>query len=277
MRLIIAAALLTLGTKADAVPWPILSNPRIEQCVGTAGDPCTDVSRYGSDGTMLVDVNPVTPPNSIGGLTVRTIGVHCRFGNAMIGRLPFSQCSWGAVGTHSPAIVGKCELRGLDSWELTSDSTCATNTSWGPHRGAGPGGECVLFTNAAYVVGNAAVTTPWGMLTPEQAANSGNRFCSKPLPPSVTCVLELPSIIDHGVMRAGESSKREDFGRMECGGAPKIDVLVNGDRDTGGVRISATPFVVNPTSVRITSEINVSSTAEPGEHNATYVFVASPY
>jgi hypothetical protein len=93
----------------------------------------------------------------------------------------------------------------------------------------------------------------------------------------VHCELKLPSIIDHGTIRAGESSKREDDGAINCGVAPKIDVLVSGDRESGGVRITAAPIIVNATTVRIVSEIKVSDSAVPGEHAATYVFVASPY
>lgn len=275
MRLVITLVLICASCAAHAVSWPMLSNPRIETCAGSTNNPCSSVSKYSADGTVMVDIVPVGSPRNGTGLRVRPMGVHCGAGNALTGRLPFTSCSYVA-SDHSPVLTGKCELRSLDSWELTSDSTCATATSWGPHRGAGPGGECVVFTNTIASSG-LSMNTPMGMIDATQAANGGNRFCSKPLPPSVTCELQLPNVIDHGQMRAGETSKREDYGTVNCGGTPKIDVLVNGDRDVGGVRISATPLIVNQTSVRITSEITVSGSAVPGEHSATYVFVASPY
>lgn len=279
MRLIMVLCGLLHATWAYSVPWPILMDPKITTCrdSNTLG-PCTQGVYYSTSGVQMIEVAPVGSPN-VGNVTtdVRPVGVHCQTGNALIGVFPFGSCSWRDYD-HRPDLVGTCRLKDLTSWSLTQDSNCAVASTWGYHSGAGPGGECVVFTNTSRRgTVNRSVNTPWGALTADQAANSGNRFCSKPLPPTVTCELQLPSLIDHGQLRAGETSKRTDDGVVHCGGAPKIDVLVNGDRDVGGVRISATPLVVNQTSVRITSEITVSSSAVPGEHSATYVFVASPY
>jgi hypothetical protein len=281
MRLIITVALLVVGSSASAVPWPILGDPRIEQCSnrsGTSGS-CSSAVYYSTSGSVMVDVNAVgSPLGGMLGTRVEALGVHCTYGNAMEGNLPFRDCRWSPADGHAPKTVGKCELRGSNSWELTSDSTCSVASTWGSHTGAGPGGECVIFTNYSWVQSpKGAVATTWGMVTAEQAANSGNRFCSKPLPPNVQCELKLPSLIDHGTLVAGGSSKREDDGKIDCGRTPKIDVLVNGDRNTGGVRITARAVVVNASTVRIASEIRVSQSAVPGEHRATYVFVVSPY
>lgn len=276
MRLMITIALLGLTSDACAAPWPVLSNPQITRC-GTSS--CTTDVYYSNGGVYMVDIPGVgTPAGGSGGTNVIAIGVHCAEGNAMTGDLPFRRCGWEKATAHAPNNLGKCTLRGLGSWELTADSNCSVEATWGGHMGAGPGGECVVFSNSApRGFDFNPVNTPWGWITAEQAANSGNRFCAKPLPPNVRCELRLPSVIDHGVVLVGESSKREDDGEIDCGRTPKIDVLVNGDRDTGGVRITAAPVVVNATTVRIVSEIRVSSSAVPGEHNAAYVFVASPY
>lgn len=263
-----------LPTSATASPWPILKDPRIVSCTDYIEGPCAGKVMYANSGITMVDVIGVGTPDRGKRLDIIPVGLHCHNGNAMTGVLPFRQCAWASG--HAPAIVTKCQLVSHDSWELTADSTCQVTADGGSHTGAGPGGECVMFVQSPRTSTD-PLATPWGPVSAVQAANSGNRFCSKPLPPSVTCELQLPSVIDHGPVRAGETSKREDNGSVNCGGSPKIDVLVNGDRDTGGVRITALPFVVNPTTVRITSEINVSSSAVPGEHSATYVFVASPY
>lgn len=281
MRLFLALGCALYASMSYSVPWPIMMDPKITSCADnpvTNYGPCSSNVYYSTSGVQFVDVIPVGTPNLSGVSTnVRPVGVHCSTGNGVTGILPFRSCNWRDDSAHHPQLVGTCRLRDLTSWTLTQDSTCAIGSTWGPHTGAGPGGECIVFTNSVRLSGAGAVNTPWGPLTADQAGNGGNRFCSKPLPPSVTCELQLPSVIDHGPLRAGETSKREDNGTVTCGGSPKIDVLVNGDRDTGGVRITANPFVVNPTTVRITSEINVSSSAVPGEHSATYVFVASPY
>lgn len=278
MRLIIGLALLVNIPTGHSYPWPILQDTKITSCLGDPWNPCSRTVAYSTSGVVMTEVNAVGPANPGGtGIMVIPVGVHCNKGNAMVGDKTFSECRWSAGGSHSPRLFGKCELRDPNSWELTSDSTCVVDTSWYGHSGAGPGGECVVFTNTSNVYSGSALNTPWGILTAMQAANSGNRFCSKPLPPSVKCELNLPNTLDLGAIRAGDTAKRVDEGQVDCGLTPKIEVLVNGDRDIGGVRISTTPLVVNPTTVRITSEITVSNSAVAGEHSATYVFVASPY
>ncbi|RTF37946.1 hypothetical protein D9B83_12750 [Serratia marcescens] len=279
MRLIITLALFMFVREGGAVPWPVLMDPKIVSCDDQYKNPCSANVQYYSAGVMMIDVLAVGQPNAAKtGTLVHPVGVHCNTGNALVGNLPFKNCKWLSDDTHRPPLVGKCELKSPNSWTLTSDSDCSVRSTllWG-HYGAGPGGECVVFTNTIYPQAQGVVNTPWGAITATQAANSGNRFCSKPLPPNVTCELDLPNIIDHGEVRAGDSSKRVDEGQIKCGLTPKIDVLVNGDRDTEGVRISTTPLIVNPTTVRITTEITVSNSAVAGEHSATYVFVASPY
>lgn len=278
MRLTITLTLLLYMPWVHSSPWPVLLDPKIESCDERLSSPCSWFVDYSHKGVVMIDVSPLAPSNSPQtGTSVTPVGVHCESGNTLVGDLPFRGCVWADDSGHRPQLLGKCELRDLKSWELTPDSDCSVAPTWGWHGGAGPGGECVVFTNTSRVSASGAINTPLGLLTAVQVANSGNRFCSKPLVPNVKCELNLPNIIDHGAVRAGDSSKRIDEGQVDCGLTPKIEVLVNGDRDTGGVRISTTPLVVNPTTVRITSEITASSSAVAGEHSATYVFVASPY
>ena len=278
MRRIIALALLVYIPSAACLPWPMLLDPKIVSCNNNGDSPCSFDVVYSTAGVVMTEVNAVAPAYGAGtGVRVYPVGVHCGQGNAMTGDTPFRGCGWRVGGGHSPRLLGKCELQSPISWVLTPDSDCSVSSTWSGHNGAGPGGECVVFTNTTKLIGKGVVNTPWGEITAMQAANSGNRFCSKPLPPNVKCELNLPNSIDHGAIRAGDSSKRVDEGQVDCGLTPKIEVLVNGDRDIGGVRISTTPLVVNPTTVRITTEITVSNSAVAGEHSATYVFVASPY
>lgn len=274
MKLVLAllVCLAELST-AHAVNWPILKDVRVTSCKNNGDGVCSSSVWYWTSGSQLLPMASVGTPDYRSSLYVVPIGVHCDRGNSLEGR-PFQSCSWATSG-HAPALVGKCMLRDTNSWELTWDSTCAVDSTWGGHGGAGPGGECVVFTNSPTYL--QAVNTPMGRVSALDAANSGNRYCYKPLPPNVQCELSLPTIIDHGEVRVGQQSKRDDDGHIDCGGTPKIDVLVNGNRDVNGVRISATPRVLNPRTVRITSEIRVSSSATVGEHSATYVFVASPY
>jgi len=177
---------------------------------------------------------------------------------------------------HTPQLLSKCKLKSTNSWELTPDSTCFTQQAWGPHSGAAPGGECVMFVQSNLAASTGAQRTPIGLITPNDAANNGNNFCAKALPPSVTCELMAPSVIDLGVVRPGESSQQDDFGEISCGEAPKITKLVDGDKDYNGVKISVEPTVIDSTKLRINSTVTVSSDAKAGDYSATYVFIASP-
>lgn len=282
MRLLLALLIATTPPTITAAQWPVLNSPRMVSCgdSGGANSPCDIGQTYENNGVIFIDVGrgvgtPSSGPNVSTG--VRPAGVRCAGGNAMTGRLPFTSCFFRYENYNRPQPTGKCELKNMDSWELTADSTCDVVRAWGGQQGAGPGAECIVFTNTTNSSQRSAVNTPWGVLSAEQVANSGGQYCNKSLPPNVTCELRLPSLIDHGDVRVGELSKREDEGSIECGSSPKIDLLVNGDRDSGGVRITATASVINKTTVRITSEISVGSNAVTGVHSATYVFVASPY
>lgn len=278
---LLSLALCLLSFEAPAIPWPMIQDSRITSCESGPQGPCSHKVYFANSGTIFSEVVATGKPNAANtGTRVRTIGVHCEEGNALTGDLPFRKCVWRPGHSPNPVSIWYCQLESLTSWKLSSTAAenCPAVGTWGSHSGAGPGAECVVYTNTNLAGSDlASVNTPWGMLDAGVAANSGNRYCYKPLPPNVQCELGLPAVIEHGVVQAGQSSKRDDDGYVDCGGTPKIDVLVNGDRDVDGVRIYAMPRIVNATTVRITSEISVSSSAVPREHSATYVFVASPY
>ncbi len=270
-KVLLMVALLYAGY-AYSTPWPILGDVKIISCRDSSSGPCTVDVYYSTSGTVMVDVIPVGPPLWTHPY-LDVVGVYCYGGNALTGDLPFKACQFSAGANHAPTLSGKCKVKRLDSWELTPDSDCTVLPTWGAHHGAGPGAQCVIFG----FIDAGMIYTPWGWLTPEQAANGSNRFCVKAQPPSVTCNLSLPAEIQHGVLRPGETSKRIDDGTIDCGASPKVDVLVNGDGERGGVRITAVPAVVNQTQIRITSEVTVSPSAAGGDYSAMYVFVASPY
>lgn len=279
MKLLIALALLVYIPIGHSVLWPVLMDSRIDSCDDTPWTWCSQNVRYSSAGTTMVNVNPIATPNAPDTRqSVSAVGVRCLSGSALLG-IPYSNCHWNYF-YEKPNTYTKCQLKDMNSWELTSDSTCMTGPTWGPSSGASAGYQCVLFTNN-YMVGDDRspefVNTPWGRISAVQAANGRNNYCSKPALPNTSCDINLPTIIDHGIMHPGESSRRTDDGRINCGQAPHIGVLVNGDTNSGGVRISATPLVMSSSTVRVISEVTLSKSATAGVHRATYVFVVSPW
>ena len=201
----------------------------------------------------------------------------CLWGNGYLG-VRFRGCGWVRSWATTPRLLSKCELKSLESWELTHDSTCTVETAWGPQvDGAGPGAECVVFAQVTRGTHSETIHTPWGAMNAELISNSGHPVCRKALPPNVNCEISLPPVIDHGIVKPGDSSRREDYGVINCGGSPKVDVLVNGDTDKDGVKIKASAHVDTSTQLRIVSEVSVGRDTNTGGYSAAYVFVASPY
>lgn len=257
---------------AHAVPYPQVSGPRITRCTDVRY-PCGWDVYYTSDGVQFTDTMTVGAPAPGSTLKLVTWGIHCSWGDARTG-VPFSECVW--TGGHSPLVYGKCELQNHSSWALTADSTCSVAASWGPHQGAGPGGECAVFAQNIYGAGH-ALPTPYGILDPTVVANSGNAFCEKPLPPNISCSIELPQVIDHGVINPNASSTASIEGLITCGGRPVVTV-VGGDRldMRGGVTTALSIELVGDSHVRVKSVMNAVD-ASPGPHQASAIVRVSPY
>lgn len=265
--------LLLYPNQSVGVPFPMISNPKIISCGGTH---CSALVMYGSDGVKMVDVAPVVPPDPKRTKKLVPTGVHCESGDAMLGE-PFRDCVFTSLyQEHAPYGTGPCELRSVDSWELTSGSTCTTNTTWGPHGGAGPGGECVVFAQGQTLWSRTLVTI-FGVLDAEQTANSGNTFCQKPLPPDVSCSVELPTVMDHGTVSPNESSSVSVDGSVDCGSSPTVAIVGGGHVVLGeGVSATLTPVMVGNRVLRLTSHLSAVNAA-PGAHKASVIVRVSPY
>jgi hypothetical protein len=274
MRSILLSGILLLNSQAvECVLFPTLIDPVIRSC---SSNGCVTAT-YASGGTRLVDVVPLGPPDPRFGTRLVAIGVHCSAGTQLQPPRPFTSCSYDEGPAHSPSL-SNCHLRSTASWELTPDSTCSTTTAWGTHRGAGPGGECVLFIQEGGVINpRGTVTSIYGSATAEVVANSGNAFCQKPLPPNVTCDVLLPATIDHGTVGPNSSSSVSIEGQLSCGANPVVSFL-GGDRLAlaPGVTTNLTASVVGAGRIQITSDL-VSLGGETGYHSASTVIVVSPY
>ncbi|CAI1819502.1 Uncharacterised protein [Serratia plymuthica] len=265
-------------TSAMAIMWPTVVDTRITGCSTGESGPCSDSVSYSATVRMVERGNPsIAYPVSYQAYIVAW-GVHCATGSALMGK-PFANCTWQKDG-HAPLVTGRCDTKGgsfsPDAWTLTTDSTCTTQSTYGNHTGAGPGGECVLLGISQ--VGSAIVTTPWGTIDATTAANSGNTDCVKPLPPGVTCEMFLPSVIDHGAISAGVNDVKYINGVVDCGTTPKVAVVGNPDLTLGsGVTTKLSASMISKDTLRVQSDLTTSALASPGTYKASAVISVSPY
>lgn len=274
MNIIYALCLLTWMPFASALPWPVLNELAIRSCDNTVTRPCATNVFYESTGTHWTDVQPVVPPPTE--LTITAYGVGCRNGDAVSG---FRDCVW-ARDPYAPRVF-KCKLVGDGSWRLTADSSCTSNLAWGPNGGVSPGSACIVFGAPLDGIGGArynSILTPMGAVSALQAANGGNRFCVKALPPNTRCEVNLGSaILDHGVMGTYASSVRSLSGSVDCGDAPLITIVGGNDLILGaGVKTRLSTMMVGNRTINISSELTTSGAA-PSSYMASTVLVVSPW
>lgn len=265
---VVLAAAITTDTQA--IPFPTMTHVEISDCKNTSAGECTQSVYYAGTSEIFEMGTPVTLPTS---LSVRAVGVHCAKGDKSKG-IPYSQCVW-AISGHAPSTTN-CTLKSLSSWELAPTSACSTAPTWGPHSGAAPGGECVMFGN--WSIGDAMLLTPYGYHTAESVANGGNRFCIKPLPPGTACDVVLPPIIDHGSMVTGTRDTKYIDGKVDCGQSTVVTVVGSPNITLApGVSTKISTSMSTATDLRIQSDMNVEASALSGDYSASVIIAVSPY
>ncbi|MFP2167258.1 hypothetical protein ACLEYI_20155 [Enterobacter ludwigii] len=258
----------------NAIRWPSLSDPVIMSCDNKT---CTSRVWYSHSGTVFQEQPELIKPPSVTSRYIHTYGIHCESGSKLPGyESPFSGCYWASESAiHAPYVRTECIRISNESWELTNSSTCSTDSWYGPHSGAGPGGECVLF---GILEGN-ILYTPMGALDAATVAHSGNRFCVKPLPPATKCDLQLnDTILDHGVLTPNASSTASVTGVIDCGEKPVVEFV-------GGADFTIAPGVngslnadVDTTTNKITINSRVTTVnAKGGEYSASKVITVTPW
>lgn len=266
---------LILACPSYATLHPVLISPRISSCQQPA---CAASVVYDWGTSTLVDIFEASKPDPSLGTELVAMGMHCNVGSMLTGT-PFSGCLFTRRVGHNPTLLN-CRLRSTDSWELTSDSTCNVRND-GPgndkHSGAGPGGECVVFVQAKSPTNVGTLLTIHGLLESNNVANSGNRFCQKPIPPAVQCEVTLPAVIDHGVMGPKGASSVSVNGEIRCGAKPVV-TFASGNTLTlaPGVTTQLYSKLVGERQIQITSDLKTNNAA-PGAHSASTVVVVSPY
>lgn len=279
-KLLCCLVCLFLCASADAVKWPTVEGLRITRCQsgnwqGTVGHCSQEVYYQASGTTVMVDA----PNRSDSGLDkkeVELFGIHCY--NSLNGR--FYSCNWNRDYVHTPlSMIGsKCETTSGGSWVLTSASTCRYNSrEFGPHYGAGPGGECMMF-GKSYSAEPTTISTPWGDLSAETVANSGSAYCIKPVVPSVKCEISVPGdgVLHHTKITPSQSDVLTLSGELNCGGKPKVTIVGGGNLILGkGVTVDLSVSEIQATRFTLTSSLRTNN-AEPGEYRTAVVLVASP-
>ncbi len=267
---------LALSLPTRGVQHPVLLDPIITSCLenGPLG-PCASRVYYQASGIGWADVVPLSPPDPTLGTRLTAVGVHCDTGNPLT-NTPFDGCHFSYEPSHTPMLVSSCHLRTTDSWEIAYLSSCTLfSRAWGPHSGASPGGECIMFVQRS--PSPTLVSSIYGLVDAKTVANSGNRFCQKPLPPSAHCDITLPSTLDHGVLGTDSVSSITVTGDIDCGDKPVV-TIVGGGRLTlaDGVTTNLTTRFDPPNRISLTSDLRAVH-GDTGSHSASLVVLVSPY
>lgn len=258
-----------------------MTGTRITSCGNSpGGSGCDTQVYYAADGYSRVEVEPVGEPRSSDPLLVVPWGLHCDQGDRAAG---FTGCAWGwyqyAGTTHAPKPVNQalCTLTSYHSWEVKDVVGCAPGSlNWGPHQGASPGAECVVWGQAQDARIVSVIYTVTGPLDATVVANSGGAYCVKAPPPSVTCEISLPGTIDHGQVPIVGTDTKVIVGTVDCGGDPHVYVLAGGGVVLGsnlGAKVTA--MLTSPTSLEVTSVLT-SLGADPGAYSGSVVVIVDP-
>jgi len=266
--LIVLCLLVGSVMEASAEPWPMISSLKITSC---SQPECASFVSYINGPTVLVDAPPLLDQGT--GTDVVLWGIHCEAGGNGV---PFYGCMWRNDNAHRPTLTGICKTTSRYNYILTPDSTCSVTTGpYGAHYGAGPGAECALFGKPS--IGKDVLYTPWGPISPQQVANSGNSMCVKALPPDVTCDVSVANggVFDHGTVGQNELSIRKLQVSISCGANPRL-TFIGGNSVVlgGGVSTELTMGSIILNRAEITSSLRTSA-AKPGDYRSAVVLVAS--
>lgn len=265
--------LLTIGLAisfpAKSIIWPMLTEAKITSCSDENGGTCNkDVFYSGS--ISFVEIGQPVPGPQAGypSMRVQAVGIHCKSGSQATG---FKDCIW-SNNEHAPP-TWNCVISDKGGWDIKDPSACASGRTWGPHSGAEPGGECVLFGIGDFHI----LYTPFGTFDSNTVANSGNRFCLKPLPPTTQCSLSLTNNeIDHGLQLPTSDSQRTIYAYAQCGNTPSVFIVGSEDIHLAeGVTSHITVAIDAKNRVAITSNL-VTRGALPGSYNASLVVGITP-
>lgn len=263
--------------EAQAIRWPSLSDPEITFC-SDQNSGCSNNVLYKHGGTVFLEQPELIKPPNVTSMNIKAYGIHCASGSKLPGyERPFHGCRWDTnpeSKSHAPKTYN-CMRASLSRWDLSTSSTCATDLTWGAHIGAGPGGECVLF---GIIVGN-ILHTPMGAMDATTAANSGNRFCVKPLPPATKCDIQLnDTVLDHGVLTPNASSTASVSGVIQCGKKPVVEFVGGADFMVApGINASLNAKVNTTSNQIIISSRLTTSNAKGGDYNVSKVITVSPW
>ncbi|CAM3830058.1 hypothetical protein SESI111939_02925 [Serratia silvae] len=284
-KLLCCLVCLFLCASAHAVKWPTVEGLRITKCQTSWNEQVTHCSQnvwYQASGRTIMVEAPDRSDPGVNDTRVQLFGIYCGNGGGREGR-PFTYCYWSTDYLDAPNVPFsvKCETTSSSSWVLTSASTCSYSSNvYGPHYGAGPGGECLMFGKASSPGSrHTTISTPWGDLSALTVANSGNTYCMKPVAPDIECEISIPGdgVLHHTNIKPSQSDVLTLSGELNCGGKPKVTIVGGGNLILGkGVTVDLSVSEIQATRFTLTSSLRTNN-AEPGEYRTAVVLVASPY
>lgn len=258
---------------ARAVVFPVLTEARITSCKSDPiNGPCSAQVLYAGNVSMLEIGVPTTKP--LPDVKLDTLGIHCH-GPAGGSLGPFKVCKWqGRGAVHSP-VMSNCELQSTsgDDWTIKDPAGCSFAKTWGPHIGAGPGGECAVFGQK---INDDTVLTPFGIIDAVTAANAGSTFCIKPLPPASRCEVNLSPTLSHGEVRPNSTSSATIHGTTDCGYSPKVTIIGGSDLELAPGIKTHLDVTAAKNEIMVSSEMTTYG-AMPGQYEGNAIIVVNPH
>jgi hypothetical protein len=251
-----------------AVQWPVFTTKKVS--CSPAGNACsmnTTVS--------VIDVTPVGAlPNT--NVVLWSYNLRCRE-RSNNGRL--SDCQW-THGTY-PGIWATttydCKLMGVNTWDVRRPDLCHVanpNWTWYAREFPIPDNVCSIIAPSG-PSWTKTIKTIFGVLDADYVANSGHPGCAGSEPPPTPCSVELPSVVDHGVVSPTSSDTRTVVGRATCGSTPRVSLLPDTVSLAPGVTSRLTAFLAPDSQLYVTSVLTAVA-ATPGAHSASLVVVVEP-
>jgi len=254
---------------ARALLWPVTTDVHITGCKDTWQQACSQEVYYSGKIMFMEQGKPTAPrpPLSAG---VMIVGIHCEAGGNGV---PFRQCSWSDNLSHRPELSYGCKFVDDEHWDIKDTSQCSFGTTWGPHGGAGPGGECVMIGTMSQ--SSVLLYTPWGALHALDVANSGARNCAQPLAPQEGCSVGTLQTLVHGALGPTDNDIRTTYTNVSCGLSPKVTIVGGSTLNLGpGVSTTLTAKIEEQ-RLAVRSDLTITG-AKPGAYSGNAVIMVSP-
>ena len=272
LLLLIALSLLlyfSASTPARAIIWPTIDDIRITECELGPEGPCSNSLYYSGKVEMREQGEPSVPVRPAKS-RLEIVGIHCYYGG---NGKPLRTCSWWNIPSHHPMMITPCNFADDLHWDIKDATQCTFETRWGPHTGAGPGGECVMA--GVLPQGKGLLYTPWGALDATVVANTGARNCAQPMAPEEGCSVGTLQSLIHGALGPTANDIRTTYTSVSCGLSPKVTIVGGSTLNLGpGVSTTLTAKIEEQ-RLAVRSDLTITG-AKPGSYSGQAIIMVSP-